>query len=86
MPSKIITSFFTIKEIFRKTTRPSLPLRKAPPFSPSLSSLRDERREPPSGARNRLAIRLSDQSGLRHVVRAGTALLKADRIIEVLVL
>ena len=28
---------------FRKPTRPSLPLRKAPPFSPSLSSLRDER-------------------------------------------
>jgi len=29
--------------VFRKPTRPSLPLRKAPPFSPSLSSLRDER-------------------------------------------
>ena len=29
--------------IFRKPTRPSLPLRKAPPFSQSLSSLRDER-------------------------------------------
>ena len=27
----------------RKATHPSLPLRKAPPFSPSLSSLRDER-------------------------------------------
>ena len=38
--SKIIPSFFTIKEgIFRKPTRPSLPLRKAPPFSPSLSSM-----------------------------------------------
>ena len=37
-------TFFTVKEvIFRKPTRPSLPLRKAPPFSPSLSSLRDER-------------------------------------------
>ena len=31
------------RRIFRKPTRPSLPLRKAPPFSPSLSSLRDER-------------------------------------------
>ena len=29
--------------IFRKPTRPSLPLRKAPPFSPSLSFLRNER-------------------------------------------
>ena len=37
--SKIIPSFFTIKEVFRKPTRPSLPLRKAPPFSPSLSSI-----------------------------------------------
>ena len=55
--SKIIPSLFTIKEVFRKPTRPSLPLKKgvlkssrpslplkkAPPFSPSLSSLRDER-------------------------------------------
>ena len=30
-------------DVFRKPTRPSLPLRKAPPFSPSLSFLRDER-------------------------------------------
>ena len=38
--SKITPSFFTIKEgVFRKPTRPSLPLRKAPPFSPSLSSI-----------------------------------------------
>ena len=28
-----------IDDIFRKPTRPSLPLRKAPPFSPSLSSI-----------------------------------------------
>ena len=27
------------RRIFRKPTRPSLPLRKAPPFSPSLSSI-----------------------------------------------
>ncbi len=30
---------------------------------------------PPSGAQNRFALRLADQSGLRHVVRDGTALL-----------
>ena len=29
--------------IVLKSSRPSLPLKKAPPFSPSLSSLRDER-------------------------------------------
>ena len=32
MPSNIIPSFFTIKEVFRKPTRPSLSLRKAPPL------------------------------------------------------
>ena len=37
-------------------------------------------------ARNRYALRLADQSGLRHILRDGTALLKVDRIIEVLVL
>ena len=31
------------RSFFRNPSRPSLPLRKAPPFSPSLSSLRDER-------------------------------------------
>ena len=31
------------------------------------------RGKPPSGARNRFALWLSDQSGLRHVLRAGTA-------------
>ena len=60
--------------VFRKPTRPSLPLRKAPPFSPSLSFLRNERMYPPSGARNRFAIRLADHQRSRHVVRAGTAL------------
>ena len=38
------------------------------------------------GAQNRYALRLADQSGLRHVMRDGTAWLKVDRIIEVLVL
>ena len=67
--------------IFRKPTRPSLPLRKAPPFPPSLSSIvfttpsvpllgdrNPQGREDVtlSGAQNRYAIGLSDQSGLRH--------------------
>ena len=33
----------SFKKEFLKSSRPSLPLKKAPPFSPSLSSLRDER-------------------------------------------
>ena len=39
--ASVIMGYIAI--FFRKPTRPSLPLRKAPPFSPSLSSLRDER-------------------------------------------
>ena len=53
-------SFFTIKEgFFRKPTRPSLPLRKAPPLI-SVFSPQGRRGKPPSGAQNRYAIRLSD--------------------------
>ena len=90
------------RRIFRKSTRPSLPLRKAPPFTPTLfnglytpfgspvcgGTETSGAREKTAllGARNRFAIRLADQSGLRHILRDGTALLKVDRIIEVLVL
>ena len=111
------------RRIFRKSTRPSLPLRKAPPLSPSLSSIvfatpsvpllgdrNPQGREDvtalqcyicptcpsPAGgslthsqalalskrardvtappvALNRYALRLADQSGLRHILRDGTA-------------
>ena len=57
---KIIPSFFTIKKgFFRKPTRPSLPLRKAPPLTPTLSP---QAREETAllGARNRYALRLAD--------------------------
>ena len=41
--SKIIPSFFTIKKgFFRKPTRPSLPLRKAPPLFSSPFPLRGQ--------------------------------------------
>ena len=60
------------RRIFRKPTRPSLPLRKAPPLI-SVFSPQGRRGKPPSGAQNRYALRLADQSGLRHVVRDGTA-------------
>ena len=45
----------------RKPTRPSLPLRKAPPLI-SVFSPQGRRGKPPSGARNRYAIGLADQS------------------------
>ena len=47
------------KDFFRKPTRPSLPLRKAPPLI-SLFSPQGRRGKPPSGAQNRYALRLAD--------------------------
>ena len=44
---------------FLKSTRPSLPLKKAPPLI-SVFSPQARRGKPPSGAQNRYAIRLSD--------------------------
>ena len=44
---------------FLKSSRPSLPLKKAPPII-SVFSPQARRRKPPSGARNRYAIRLAD--------------------------
>ena len=76
------------KGIVLKSSRPSLPLKKAPPLTPALfnglytpfgspvcggQKPQERGRKPPSGARNRFAIRLADQSGLRQVVRDGTA-------------
>ena len=43
---------------FREPTRPSLPLRKAPPLF-SVFSPQGRRGKPPSGARNRFALRLA---------------------------
>ena len=47
------------RSFFRKPTRPSLPLRKAPPLI-SVFSPQGRRGKPPSGALNRYAIRLAD--------------------------
>ena len=47
------------RSFFRKPTRPSLPLRKAPPLI-SVFSPQARRRKPPSGAQNRYALRLAD--------------------------
>ena len=52
--------------IFRKPTRPSLPLRKAPPLI-SVFSPQGRRGKPPSGARNRYALRLVGHQSPRHV-------------------
>ena len=44
---------------FLKSSRPSLPLKKAPPLI-SIFSPQARRRKPPSGAQNRYALRLAD--------------------------
>ena len=76
------------KGIVLKSSRPSLPLKKAPPLTPALFNglytpfgspvcgghkPQERGRKPPSGAQNRFALWLADQSGLRQVVRDGTA-------------
>ena len=58
--------------MFRKPTRPSLPLRKAPPLI-SVFSPQGRRGKPPSGAQNRYALRLADHQRSRQVLRDGTA-------------
>ena len=81
----LLLSFYTFSGItstaymmvlnFLKSTRPSLPLKKAPPLI-SVFSPQARRRKPPSGARNRYALRSADHQRSRHVVRDGTALIR----------
>ena len=51
--------YFFGKKCILKSSRPSLPLKKAPPLI-SVFSPQGRRGKPPSGARNRCAIRLAD--------------------------
>ena len=70
--SKITPSLFTIKE--GSTSHPD----------PLSSGAREKTAL--LGARNRYALRLAGHQSPRQILRDGTALLKVDRIIEVLVL
>ena len=60
------------KGIVLKSSRPSLPLKKAPPLI-SVFSPQGRRGKPPSGARNRFALRLAGHQNPRQVMRDGTA-------------
>lgn len=73
VPIRRYCQLLIIASCRRNSSRSSLSLYD--PFgSPFRGQKPQERgRKPPSGARNRYAIRLADQSGLRQVVRAGTA-------------
>ena len=57
--SKTYPSFLILKEGFLKSSRPSLPLKKAPPLF-SVFSPQGRRGKPPSGAQNRFALWLAD--------------------------
>ena len=59
--SKTYPFFLTIKEgVLLKSSRPSLPLKKAPPLTPSPLSSGAREKTALLGARNRYAIRLAD--------------------------
>ena len=61
------------KEIFRKSPRPSLPLKRAPPLTPTLSPQERGRKPLLLVARNRFALRMADHQRSRQIVRDGTA-------------
>ena len=69
--SKTYPSFLTVKEGFFLPLR--LSCKESSTFSPSPSSSGSGDVTALLGARNRCALRLADQSGLRHVLRDGTA-------------
>ena len=53
-------TFIKSIKIFRKPTRPPLPLREAPPLTPTLSPSGEREETALLGARNRYALRLAD--------------------------
>ena len=58
---------------FRKSPRPSLPLKRAPPLTPTLSPSGEREETALLGARNRYALRLAGHQSPRHILRDGTA-------------
>ena len=63
-------------KFFLKSPRPSLPLKRAPPLTPTLSPSGEREETALLGARNRFALRLADHQRSRQIVRDGTALLR----------
>ena len=60
-------------KFFLKSPRPSLPLKRAPPLTPTLSPSGEREETALLGARNRYALRLAGHQSPRHVLRDGTA-------------
>ena len=71
-PSRKGKDVTALSAVFLKSSRPSLPLKKAPPLI-SVFSPQGRRGKPPSGARNRFALRLAGHQNPRQVMRDGTA-------------
>ena len=66
-------------KFFLKSPRPSLPLKRAPPLTPTLSPSGEREETALLGARNRYALRLADHQRSRQIVRDGTAWLLRGR-------
>ena len=77
--SVICTNMRKGNKYFRKPTRPSLPLRKAPPLTPPLSPSGKREETALLGAQNRYALRLAGHQSPRQIVRDGTARLLRGR-------
>ena len=58
---------------FLKSPRPSLPLKRAPPLTPTLSPSGEREETALLGAQNRYALRLAGHQSPRQIVRDGTA-------------
>ena len=74
--SVICTNMRKGNKFFLKSPRPSLPLKRAPPLTPTLSPSGEREETALLGARNRFALRLADHQRSRQIVRDGTALLR----------
>ena len=66
---------YEVKGFFRKSPRPSLPLKRAPPLTPTLPSSGEREEAALLGARNRCALRMAGHHSPRQIVRDGTAFL-----------
>ena len=77
--SVICTNMRKGNKFFLKSPRPSLPLKRAPPLTPTLSPQERGRKPLLLVARNRYALRLADHQRSRQIVRDGTARLLRGR-------
>ena len=83
---ELLWLFFGKEVVFSKTYPSFLTLKEDSTSHLGLLPSGKKRETALLGAQNRYALRLAGHQSPRHILRDGTALLKVDRIIEVLVL